>query len=191
MEQKSITKEQIQKELNRVQNKNKYFKALRGTIGVLITVAAIAVLVATLWMPVLKIYGDSMTPTLSEGDYVICIKQKEYKTGDIIAFYYNNKILIKRVIASSGNWVDIDYDGIVYINNEKLEENYVKEHAYGDSTNIKLPYQVPESKIFVMGDHRLTSLDSRNTSVGCIEKDQIVGKLVLSIWPINHIGAKY
>lgn len=188
-EKKHYSTLEIETELNRVRNKNKYIKVLEGTIGVLVTVAAIAVLVATLWMPVLRIYGDSMTPTLTEGDYVICVKQKEYKTGDIIAFYYNNKVLVKRVITSSGNWVNIDYEGNVYINDEIIEENYVKERAYGE-TNIKLPYQVPESKFFVMGDHRLTSLDSRNTTIGCVEEEQIVGKLLFCIWPLSNFGIK-
>lgn len=189
MENKGFTKEDIQKEMDRIQNKNKYVKSIRSTIAILVTVVAAAVLVATLWMPVLRIYGDSMTPTLTEGDYVVCVKQKEYKTGDIIAFYYNNRILVKRVITSSGNWVNIDYDGRVYINGTIIDEDYVKEYAYGE-TNINLPYQVPESKIFVMGDHRETSLDSRNTAIGPVDNEQIVGKLLFCVWPLNNLGLK-
>ena len=133
---------QLEAELNRELYKTRYWKAFRSTIYILITVAAIAILVATLWLPVLQIYGSSMTPTLGEGDIVVSIKSKEYETGDIIAFYYNNKILIKRVIASSGDWVDIKEDGTVYVNGQELDEPYLSEKALGEC-DIELPYQVP------------------------------------------------
>ena len=177
---------QLETELNRDLYKNRYWKAFRSTIYILITVAAIAILVATLWLPVLQIYGSSMTPTLGEGDIVVSIKSKEYETGDIIAFYYNNKILIKRVIASSGDWVDIKEDGTVYVNGQELDEPYLSEKALGEC-DIELPYQVPESRIFVMGDHRSISVDSRSKSVGCVAEEQIVGKLVCRIWPLTSI----
>lgn len=157
---------------------------LRSTIFTLITVAAAAVLVATLLTPVLQITGGSMTPTLMNGEIVVSLKGSGYQSGDIIAFYYDNKILVKRVIAQAGQWVDIDRDGTVYVDQVPLEEPYVVEKAFGEC-NIDLPYQVPESKIFVMGDHRDVSLDSRNTSVGCVGEDQIVGRLILRIWPLN------
>ena len=127
-----------------------------------------------------------MGPNLEEGDIVVSVKSKEYQTGDIIAFYYNNKILVKRVIASAGDWVDIKEDGTVYVNGEELEEPYLSETALGDC-DIELPYQVPESRIFVMGDHRSISVDSRSTAVGCIAEEQIVGKLVFRLWPITEI----
>lgn len=149
-----------------------------------------AVLVATLWLPVLQIYGSSMTPTLEEGDIVVSIKSKTYETGDIVAFYYNNKILIKRVIAGSGDWVDLDEDGTVYVNGEKLDEPYVKDKAFGEC-DLELPYQVPESRIFVMGDHRSVSVDSRSKAVGCVAEEQIVGKLVCRIWPLTGLQTMY
>ena len=181
------TTEAIEKELKRVKYNKQYWKVLRSTIYILVIVAAFAVLVATLWMPVLQIYGDSMTPALEEGDIVVSVKSQEYEAGDVIAFYYNNKILVKRVIATSGQWVDIERDGTVYVGGQMLEEPYVSGKAFGDC-NLKLPYQVPESRIFVMGDHRSTSIDSRNSAVGCIAEEQIVGKIVFQVWPLDKIG---
>lgn len=178
---------QMEKELTRAKYNKQYWKVLRSTIYILVIVAAFAVLVATLWMPVLQIYGDSMTPALEEGDIVVSVKSQEYKAGDVIAFYYNNKILVKRVIATSGQWVDIERDGAVYVGGQMLEEPYVSGKAFGDC-NLKLPYQVPESRIFVMGDHRSTSIDSRNSAVGCIADEQIVGKIVFQVWPLDKIG---
>jgi signal peptidase I len=162
-------------------------QVLRSTIGTLLVVAAIAVLISTLALPVLRIRGTSMQPTLIDGDIVMAARSSDFKTGDLIAFYYNNKILIKRVIATSGNWVDIDEDGNVYVNDEQIEEPYLQTKAYGDC-NIELPYQVPESRIFVMGDNRSISVDSRNTTIGCISNEQIVGKLLFRIWPFPAIG---
>ena len=178
----------IETELKREKYKNQYSVVLRSTIYTLITVAAVAILVATLWLPVLQIYGESMTPTLQDGDIVLSLKGEKFATGDVIAFYYNNQILVKRVIASSGDWVDIADDGAVYVNGQELEEPYLVEKALGEC-NIKLPYQVPESKVFVMGDHRSVSIDSRNTSVGCIAQEQIVGRLVFRLWPLSGLGA--
>lgn len=178
---------QLEAELNRVKYKKRYNTVLRSTIYTLITVAAVAVLVATLWLPVLQIYGSSMTPTLQNGDIVFTLKTADFRHGDVIAFYYNNKILVKRVIACPGEWVDIETDGTTYVNNELLSEPYVTDMAYGD-TNIELPYQVPDGKLFVMGDHRSTSVDSRNTTVGCVSQEQIVGKIVLRIWTIDAFG---
>ena len=182
--------EELESELKREKYKNRYWTVFRSTIYILITVAAVAVLVATLWLPVLQIYGSSMTPTLEEGDIVVSIKSKTYETGDIVAFYYNNKILIKRVIAGSGYWVDLDEDGTVYVNGEKLDEPYVKDKAFGEC-DLELPYQVPESRIFVMGDHRSVSVDSRSKAVGCVAEEQIVGKLVCRIWPLTGLQTMY
>lgn len=175
---------QLEDELKRVKYRKRYRSVLRSTVYTLITVAAIAVLVATLLLPVLQIYGSSMSPTLTDGDIVVSLKTSEFKPGDVVAFYYNNKILVKRVIAVSGDWVDITAEGDVYVNSELLEEPYIQEKAFGDC-NIELPYQVPESRIFVMGDHRSVSVDSRNTAVGCVAEEQIVGKLVFRVWPLN------
>lgn len=176
----------LEAELKREKYKRRYWSVFRSTIYVLITVAAIAVLVATLWLPVLQIYGNSMTPTLEEGNIVISLKSKNYEHGDIVAFYYNNKILIKRVIAGPGEWVDIKEDGTVYVDGELKDEPYVSGLSLGDC-DINFPYQVPESRIFVMGDHRSVSVDSRNSAVGCIAEEQIVGKIVFRIWPLEQI----
>ena len=179
--------EQLEKELKRIRYNQRYGSVLKSTIYTLITVAAIAILVATLWLPVLQIYGNSMTPTLHDGEILFSVKTSDFEKGDVIAFYYNNKILVKRFIAGAGEWVDIDGDGTISVNGEVLEEPYVEEKALGDC-NIELPYQVPDGRIFVIGDHRSTSVDSRNTAVGCVAQEQIVGKIIFRIWPLNKIG---
>ena len=178
--------ELLKKELDRVNYKTKYRSVLKSTIFMLVVVAAIAVLVATTWLPVLQIYGSSMTPTLNEGEVVVSVKGSSFEQGDLIAFYYGNKILVKRCIATPGQWVDIDEDGNVYIDGKRLNEPYVKEKAFGDC-DIKLPYQVPEDRYFCMGDHRETSVDSRNSSVGCISEEQIIGRIFFRIWPLNDL----
>lgn len=181
------TTQQLETELKRVRYRRDYGRVLRSTIYTLITVAAVAILVATLWMPVLQIYGSSMAPTLEEGNTVVSVKSGKFETGDIVAFYYNNKILVKRVIASAGEWVDIDPDGNVYVNNQLIEEPYVSEKAYGEC-NISLPYQVPDGRYFVMGDHRNVSVDSRTATVGCVSEEQVVGKLTFCVWPLEDFG---
>lgn len=191
MEKKSLQRpssELLEAELNRLKYEHRYHSVLRSTVYTLITVAAIAVLVATLWLPVLQIYGSSMTPTLADGNILFTVKTSELEQGNIVAFYYNNKILVKRVIAGPGDWVDIDEDGTVYVNSVELDEPYLVERAFGDC-NITLPYQVPDGRIFVMGDHRSTSVDSRNTAVGCVAQEQIVGRIIFRIWPLNEMGA--
>lgn len=178
---------QLESEIQRERYRKKYKLSLRSTLFTLVTVAALAVLVATLWLPVLQIYGSSMSPSLEDGEIVISVKPNEYKSGDIIAFYYNNKVLVKRVIAVSGQWVDITEDGTVLINEKELDEPYLAQKAFGEC-DIALPYQVPEGKIFVMGDHRSVSIDSRNSLVGCVAEEQIVGKIVFRVWPQEKIG---
>ena len=178
---------ELESELQRERYKIRYRRVLRSTVFTLVVVAAAAILVATLWMPVLQIYGASMTPTLTDGDIVISRKVRDLKQGDIVAFYYNNRILVKRYIASAGDWLDIDEDGNVYVNGELLNEPYVYEKALGEC-NIELPYQVPENRIFVLGDHRSVSIDSRSTAVGCVAEDQIVGELVFCVWPFSNLG---
>lgn len=179
--------EQLEAELKRERYKKRYRKVLRSTVYTLVTVAAVAVLIATLWLPVLQIYGSSMTPTLQDGEILFSVKTENLETGDIVAFYYNNKILVKRVIAQPGDWVNLDESGTVYVNSVPLEEPYLTEKAVGEC-DIKLPYQVPDGRIFVMGDHRSTSIDSRSTAVGCVEAEQIVGKIIFRIWPLERIG---
>ncbi len=178
----------MERELKRIRYKKNYRRVLRSTIGSLIVVAAIAVLVATLLLPVLQIYGTSMTPTLVDGDIVLSLKESTFQRGDIVAFYYNNKILVKRVIAHAGQWVNIDENGVVTVDGVELEEPYLMDQALGEC-DILLPYQVPDGRLFVMGDHRSVSVDSRSTSVGCVAEEQIVGKLIYRIWPLTKIGS--
>ena len=181
------TIEQLKNELNRERYKRRYFLVIRSTVYSLITVAAVAVLVATLWLPVLQIYGHSMAPTLIEGEIVVTVKNSDFKPGDVVAFYYNNKILVKRVIGNPGDWIEVDEEGRVRVNQILLEEPYVQEYALGEC-DIEMPYQVPDGRIFVMGDNRATSVDSRSTTVGCISEEEIVGKIVFVVWPMEQFG---
>lgn len=178
---------QLERELSRERYRQRYHWVLRSTIYILITVAAVAVLVATLWMPVLQIYGSSMSPTLSDGEIVVSVKSADMETGELIAFYYGNKLLIKRCIAGPGDWVNITGDGTVYVNDVALDEPYLEEKAYGEC-DIDLPYQVPEARYFLMGDNRAISVDSRTTTVGCVAEDQIVGRIVFRVWPLPVFG---
>ena len=180
--------DQLRAELKRVRYRKRYGSVLRSTVYTLLISAACAVLIATIFLPILQIYGTSMTPTLNEGEIVVSVKGMEFATGDLISFYVGNKLLVKRYIAGPRQWVDIDADGNVYVDDVMIEEPYVSEKALGDC-NIELPYQVPESRYFVLGDHRISSVDSRNTAVGCIGDDQIVGKIVFRIWPFDRLGA--
>lgn len=187
-EQTLPSSEMLQAELDKENYRNRFFNTFRSTVFGLITVAAMAILVAVLFLPVLHIYGQSMNGTLDNGDIVLSVKSSEMDTGEIVAFYYNNNILVKRVIANSGDWVDIDKDGNVYVNQKLIDEPYLREpKAYGE-TDIELPYQVPENKVFVMGDNRAVSIDSRNTSVGCVDQEQVVGHIVFRVWPLTKIG---
>lgn len=178
---------QLKRELKRVRRKKERWSAVGNLLYILAVAAAVAVLVAILALPILRIYGNSMTPTLYEGDFVVSVKGSDFETGDLVVFYLGNNVLVKRYIAGPGQWVDIDAEGNVYVDGELLEEPYIAEKNLGDC-DIELPYQVPENRIFCMGDHRETSVDSRSTTVGCIQKDQIVGKIIFRVWPIGDIG---
>ena len=178
---------QLETELKREKKRRRFRRTIRNTAFILITAAA-AVLIAVLLVPVLRIYGSSMSPTLKPGNIVIALKSSDFEQVDIISFYYNNKVLVKRVIAFTGDWVNVAEDGYIYVNNELLDEPYLKEGALGEC-DIEMPYQVPEGRIFVCGDNRGTSLDSRSRAVGCVSEEQIVGKIVFRIWPLTEVGA--
>lgn len=182
-----LSVEQLEAELRRSKRNVQFAKYFGGTLCVIVVAAAIAVLLTLILMPVLRIYGVSMTPTLEEDDIVLCVRGAQPKQGDIVAFYLGNKILVKRVIALPGDIVDIDADGNVSVNGQALAEPYVSEREHGLDT-IDFPYQVPESRLFCMGDHRRASTDSRYAEVGCVAEDQMVGKLMFRIWPLNKFG---
>lgn len=181
------TTAQIQQELDRLRLLKKYHHVLFSTVFSLVSAAAVVVLVCVLLMPVLRIYGSSMEPTLQDGNIVLCLKTSDFETGDLIGFYFNNKILVKRVIASSGDWVYIDEAGNVSVNDVKLEEPYISDRSRGEC-DLEFPYQVPDNRLFVMGDHRATSVDSRSNAVGCPSQEQVVGKIVFRVWPLNELN---
>lgn len=178
---------QLEAELKREEYKGRYRRTFRSTISVLIVTAAIVVLLAFLIFPVFRIYGSSMAPTIDEGEILVSLKGSKFECGDVIVLSFNNKLLVKRVIAGPGEWFDLDQDGNVYVNGELIEEPYLTEKAFGDC-NISLPYQVPDGRYFVMGDNRSTSQDSRNSIVGCIAEEQIVGRAIFRLWPFSEFG---
>jgi signal peptidase I len=178
--------EEAKAEQERSRHKSRFRRTLASTVGALLVVAAIAILISTLWMPVLQIYGSSMTPAFEDGDIVVLNKTSDIEMGDIIAFYYNNKILVKQVIAKGGDWIDIDDEGNVSVNGTVLDEPYVTDKSLGEC-DLTFPYQVPEESYFVMGDHRSVSIDSRSTQVGPVRQDEIIGHVIFRIWPFKRI----
>ena len=181
------TAEQLKNELERVRYKSNFRRTMLSTVSSLTVVAAVAVIVSVLFLPVLRVTGTSMAPTMLNDELIVCSKRSDFKSGDIVAFYLNNKILLKRVIGVSGDVIDIDEEGNVYVNGEMLDEPYLNEKAKGEC-DIELPYQVPENRIFVMGDHRAVSIDSRSTSVGCIADEYVIGRVILRVWPFERAG---
>lgn len=176
--------EALKKELKRERYKRRFRRLLRSTVNALIVVAAIAALIATLVLPVLQIAGTSMEPSLKDGDIVLLVKTDDLESGDLCAFYYSNKILIKRIIAAPGDYIWLESDGTVFLNGEMLDEPYVSEKALGEC-DVEFPYQVPENSYFVMGDKRESSIDSRSSVIGCIAEDQIIGKIICKMWPLE------
>lgn len=181
------SEKQVGKERQRLKYKNAYRKALRSTVNVLLVVAAVSVLISSLLLPVMQVSGDSMEPVLIDGDIVVLVKTRGFQTGDLISFTWNNKTLLKRVIAGPGDWINIDETGNVYVDGELLIEPYVTEPGLGES-DVEYPFQVPEDCYWVMGDKRISSIDSRSTVIGCIHYEQIIGKVLFRIWPINSFG---
>lgn len=179
--------EELSVELKREKFHSRYKKLLRSTVYTLVIVAAVSVLVATLLLPVLQIYGTSMNPNLYEGDIVVSVKSSGFKAGDVVAFYYNNRVLVKRIIGMPGDVITVDKNGDVYVNNALLDEPYLSKKSYGNA-DIEYPYTVPQNSYFVLGDHRDSSVDSRSSLIGCVERDEIIGKIVFRVWPLKHIG---
>lgn len=180
--------EEVEQEKERLNNRHRFYKLLRNTTFTLLVVAAASVLIAFLLMPVLRVSGDSMEPTLKDQDVVLLVKTDHFETGELCGFYWQNKLLLKRIIAGPGDMVDIKDDGSVYVNGQELDEPYVTEKSLGDC-DMEFPYQVPENKYFVMGDHRSVSIDSRNSVIGCVDKSQMVGKIWIRVWPLKNMGS--
>lgn len=182
------TAEQVEKVISKEKYTRKYKKVLKSTMSSLIVVAAIAVLIATLALPVLQIQGSSMEPTLNDEEIVVLFKTSHLKRGQLCCFSYQNKLLIKRVIGIPGDSITIDREGYVYVNGVQLDEPYILDRALGEC-DITFPVNVKDNHYFILGDHRSTSIDSRSSVVGLVSGEQIVGKIFYRIWPFESMGA--
>ena len=181
------TSGQLGAELKRLRRKRSFNKNLRNTVGALIVIAALAVIISSAFLPVFRVTGSSMSPTLANDDVVLCIRTSHYKRGDIVAFHYNNKVLLKRVIGLPGDIIEISEDGTVSVNGGVLEEDYISGKALGEC-DIEMPYKVPENRLFVMGDHRAVSIDSRSTAVSCVAYENVLGKVLMRVYPLKSFG---
>lgn len=187
-EARGFTVRQIEGELKRLRRKQNSRRIFRQTIFSLLVVAAVAVLAAMLFFPIFRVTGSSMEPTLQPKEIVVCLKSSRFQSGDLVAFYYNNKVLLKRVIGTAGDTIEIDNSGNVFVNGSQLDEPYITKKSLGQC-DIDFPYQVPDNRIFVMGDNRETSVDSRTTAVGCIADEYVIGKVFLRVWPLEQLGS--
>ena len=158
-----------------------------SVLEVAVVTAAVGILISTFFLSVLQIRGTSMEPTFHDGDLAVTTHSKSLETGDIVAFYYNNKVLLKRVVGFPGDWIDFAEDGRVIVNGEKLDESYVLDPGEGGNVYITFPYQVPEGRYFVLGDHRSTSIDSRSEHLGTVAEDQVLGTVKAVVWPLTHV----
>lgn len=186
-EARGFTVRQIEGELKRLRRKQNSRRIFRQTVLSLLVVAAVAVLAAMLFFPIFRVTGSSMEPTLDPKEIVVCLKSSRFQSGDLVAFYYNNKVLLKRVIGTAGDTIEIDDSGNVFVNGSQLDEPYITKKSLGQC-DIDFPYQVPDNRIFVMGDNRETSVDSRTTAVGCIADEYVIGKVFLRVWPLERLG---
>lgn len=186
-EARGFTVRQIEGELKRLRRKQNSRRIFRQTVFSLLVVAAVAVLAAMLFFPIFRVTGSSMEPTLNAKEIVVCLKSSRFQSGDLVAFYYNNKVLLKRVIGTAGDTIEIDDSGNVFVNGSQLDEPYITKKSLGQC-DIDFPYQVPDNRIFVMGDNRETSVDSRTTAVGCIADEYVIGKVFLRVWPLERLG---
>ena len=186
-EARGFTVRQIEGELKRLRRKQNSRRIFRQTVFSLLVVAAVAVLAAMLFFPIFRVTGSSMEPTLQPKEIVVCLESSRFQSGDLVAFYYNNKVLLKRVIGTAGDTIEIDDSGNVFVNGSQLDEPYITKKKLGQC-DIDFPYQVPDNRIFVMGDNRETSVDSRTTAVGCIADEYVIGKVFLRVWPLERLG---
>ena len=161
----------------------------------LISAALVLVLVFSFFFRIIQVDGESMVPTLENGDkLVVWGAGYEPQRGDVVivdSYTSYGRPLVKRVIAKGGDTISIDYaTGTVEVNGKVLEEDYIAEPTYL-GYDVEFPYTVPEGTVFVMGDNRLVSLDSRSSEVGLIDSKYILGKAMVRLFPISEAGSIY